>query len=49
MTVDGLYDPFEDTEVCTIYSALFDECLHGYDTYRMRGNYNYGFDEWVNH
>jgi hypothetical protein len=46
-SIQGLYDPYKDDEEYTIYRALFDDFLNGYDTYRKRGDYKYGFDEWV--
>lgn len=48
MLIDGLYDPFEENKECTIYSALFDDCLDGYNIYKTRGDSSYGFDEWIN-
>jgi len=47
MAIDGLYDPYHNDEEFTIYRALFDDFLNEYNTYRKRGDYKYGFDEWV--
>jgi len=47
MFVEGLYDPYEDNKECPIYKALFDGALKGYDTYKMRGDSEFGFDVWI--
>jgi hypothetical protein len=47
MSIEGLYDPYKDNEEYTIYRALFDDFLNGYDSFRRRGDDSYGFDEWV--
>ena len=46
MLIDGVYDMLSDKE-CSIYEALFDDCLSGYDTIRMRGDTRYGYEEWI--
>ena len=47
MFIEGLFDPFYDSKEATIYEALFDDALNGYDTIRMRGDSRYGYSEWV--
>ena len=47
ITLDGLHDPYNNDSEMTIYGALFDDALQGYDTYRMRGDRQYGTEIWV--
>lgn len=50
MLIENLYDPYGDneSEEYSIYTALFDNGLKGYDTFKMRGDSEYGFNEWTN-
>jgi hypothetical protein len=47
MFIEGLFDSLYDSKEATIYEALFDDALNGYDTIRMRGDSSYGYSEWV--
>jgi hypothetical protein len=46
MVIDGLFDSYNDKEL-TIYEALFDHRLDGFDTMRIRGDSSYGYNEWI--
>lgn len=48
MLIADLYDPYRDNEEHSIYTALFDDSLKGYDTFRIRGDNQYGFNVWIN-
>jgi hypothetical protein len=46
-SIEGLFDPYHNDEEMTIYGALFDDFLQGYNLYKTRGDSQYGTDVWV--
>jgi len=46
MVMGNLYDLYENDKELSIYKALFNSVLDGYETLKNRGDAHYGMDNW---
>ncbi|HMI02009.1 MAG TPA: hypothetical protein VK541_05975 [Pedobacter sp.] len=44
--IEGVYNRYNETNESTIYNALFNQQLKAGYPYNIRGDHNYGFNEW---